>query len=93
VLPEGSRRPHVLLTELELYVDHLEKDVARASAEPRRQKWLGRYGHGLEAGIGHLRELAAQVWIAGADEFLGQLDWLEARIRVALDSALAGSLA
>lgn len=79
VLPENSDRPHLFLNEFEIYVDYLENEQRNGPTTNLRLKWIERYKQGLEQGIEHLRELAAEGWIDNRSVFLAHLDCIEAR--------------
>ncbi len=81
VLPADSQRPHFFLNEFEIYVDYLERERREGPTTSVRLKWVERYKQGLEGGLAHLRELAAEGWIANGSEFLAALGRLEARFR------------
>lgn len=90
VLAENVERPHMLLSEFELYVDYLENERRENPTTTNvRAKWLERYKQGLEQGIAHLRELAAEGWIANRIEFLATLGRIESRFRAIIRPAQA----
>ena len=93
VLPENSPRPHVFLNEFELYVDYLEKERREGPTTSVRLKWVERYKQGLENGIAHLRQLAADGWVANGSEFLASLSRIEARFRTITRSIHAAVVA
>lgn len=81
VLPATTERPHMMLNEFEIYVDYLEKEKREGPTTGVRAKWLERYKQGLEAGIRHLHELAADGWVSNRMEFLATLGRIETRFR------------
>jgi hypothetical protein len=93
VLPENSPRPHFFLNEFELYVDYLEKERREGPTTNVRLKWIERYKQGLENGMAHLRQLAADGWVANGSEFLATLSRLEARFRSIVRSIQAAVVA
>jgi hypothetical protein len=81
VLPANSNRPHFFLNEFELYIDFLDRERREGATTSVRLKYIERFKQGLEGGIAHLKQLAAEGWIANSGEFLTILERLEARYR------------
>lgn len=87
VLPANVERPHMMLNEFELYVDYLEQEKREGAATSVRAKYVERFKQGLEAGLQHLHELAAEGWVANRIEFLDGLGRLETRYRALIRPA------
>jgi hypothetical protein len=89
VLPADSKRLHVTLREFELYIEYLENEVGPVPTKGPQAKWFERFRKGLEGGIVHLRQLAADGWIDGADTYLATLAKLETRFHAAVANKVA----
>jgi hypothetical protein len=60
-----STRPHCFAKELEMYVDHFEKKVARAWGDAKALERLCSFKENLERGIGHYRVLVCEAPFEG----------------------------
>jgi hypothetical protein len=80
VLPANTSRIHVCLREFELYIEYLETELAGTPAKGPQAKWLERFKKGLQGGVAHLKQLAAEGWIEDREGFLLTLSKLEKRL-------------
>jgi hypothetical protein len=82
VLPADTTRPHFFLSELEIYIEYLEREIVENPPTTNvRLKWVERYKAGLAMGIEHLRELNSQGWVQQGEAFRSGLCRLEARLQ------------
>jgi hypothetical protein len=69
-----ASRPHVFIKELQLYVDHFQKEVAKALPEPtaKYEAYLSKFKGNLNAGIQYYNDLINQVSV-DAEEVILQM--------------------
>lgn len=88
----GSDRPHLFLTELRLYVEHLRREVSRFSLglSRRPQGYFSAFKENLLGGVDYYRDLARQFLEEKRERFLEELGSLRAEIEGVLLPAPAG---
>jgi hypothetical protein len=80
-----ASRPHVFIKELQLYVDHLQKEVTKALPEPtaKYEAYLSKFRENLNAGIQYYNKLIDEVSLDAEDVMLQmkeQLRYLQEQI-------------
>lgn len=85
-LLNGHPRPHMLLREIDLYLDYFRREIAREAkglaAHPAG--YLRGYLENLQRGIAHYRQHAAQLHLGDSRQFLEGLDRQDREINVLL---------
>ncbi len=93
-LLNNTDRPHMFISELKLYVDHLQKELQKKSEDllGRTAKRFLEFKQNLISGIEYYRDLAEQFGYEQRERFLHDLDKLLAEIESILPETPAAVL-